>query len=108
MITEFTGYTVPSDSSALKIAPQIDFIPQQIDSIPLKTLTLEKNSVLVALVPKNGFYDAEMLQSLHNALTKRFPCHSVLVWYNDIEFMAIHDNGYPPERITCNDSSNYY
>ena len=81
------------------------------DSHPyaLDTLTLEKNSVLVARVPHNEFYDAEMLQSLYTALTKRFPCHNVLVWYDDVDFMAIHDKAYAPERITCNDdSTNYY
>ena len=101
MITEFTGYTVPSESSAIPIA-------QQVESIPLKTLTLEKNSVLIALVPKDSFYDGDMLQALYKGLTDRFPCHSVFVWYNDIEFAVIHDNGYPPERISCNDTQNFY
>ena len=79
------------------------------DPIRLDTLTLEKNSVLVARIPKNDFYDCEMMQALYKALKDRFPMHQVLVWYDDVEFMAIHDHGYPPERITCNDdSSNYY
>ena len=74
----------------------------------LNTLTLEKNSVLVARIPKNDFYDCEMMQALSKALKDRFPMHQVLVWYDDVEFMAIHDHGYPPERITCNDTENYY
>ena len=78
------------------------------DSIRLDTLTLEKNSVLVARIPKNDFYDCEMMQALYKALKDRFPMHQVLVWYDDVEFMAIHDHGYPPERITCNDTENYY
>jgi hypothetical protein len=80
------------------------------DPIRLDTLTLEKNSVLIARVPNDGFYDAEMLQCLHKGLQNKFPCHSVFVWYNDVDFMVIHDKGYKSERITCNDddSSNYY
>ena len=74
----------------------------------LNTLTLEKNSVLVARIPKNDFYDCEMMQVLYKALKDRFPMHQVLVWYEDVEFMAIHDKGYMLERITCNDIENYY
>lgn len=82
---------------------------QQNAPMQLNTLTLEKNSVLVARIPKNDFYDCEMMQALYKALKDRFPMHQVFVWYNDVEFMAINDHGYPPERITCNDdTSNYY
>ena len=73
----------------------------------LNTLTLEKNSVLVARIPKNDFYDWEMMQALSKVLKDRFPMHQVLVWYDDVEFMAIHDKGYMPERITCNDENPY-
>lgn len=81
---------------------------QQGTQMQLNTLTLEKNSVLVARIPKNDFYDCEMMQALYKALKDRFPMHQVLVWYDDVEFMAIHDKGYMPERITCNDTENYY
>ena len=77
--------------------------------LQLDTLTLEKNSVLVVRIPKNDFYNFEVIQDLYKALKDRFPMHQVFVWYNDVEFMVINDHGYPPERITCNDeTSNYY
>jgi hypothetical protein len=78
------------------------------ENMQLQTLTLEKNATLVALVPYDNFYDGEMLHSLYEALQKRFPSHSVFVWYDNIKFTAIEDKAYGPERITCNDSSNYY
>ena len=81
---------------------------QQATSMQLDTLTLEKNSVLVARIPQNGFYDCEMMQALYKALQDRFPRHQILVCYDDVEFMAIHDKGYAPERITCNETSSYY
>ena len=77
------------------------------DTMQLNTLTLEKNSVLVARIPQNGFYDYEMMQALYKALKDRFPMHQILVCYDDVEFMAIHDKGYKPERITCNDENPY-
>ena len=80
---------------------------QQAAPMQLNTLTLEKNSVLVARIPKNDFYDCEMMQALYKALKDRFPMHHVLVWYDDVEFMAINDKGYMPERITCNDENLY-
>ena len=80
---------------------------QQATSMQLDTLTLEKNSVLVARIPQNGFYDCEMMQGLYKALQDRFPRHQILVCYDDVEFMAIHDKGYAPERITCNDENPY-
>lgn len=74
----------------------------------LNTLTLERNSVLIARVSRDEFYDAEMLQSLYKGLKNRFPCHEVFVWYDDVEFMVIHDKAYNAERITCNEESSYY
>ena len=74
----------------------------------LNTLTLERNSVLVARIPKDGFYDYDAMQALYKALETRFPCYQILVVYDDVEFMAINDKGYAPERITCNETSNYY
>lgn len=83
-------------------------LAQQDTSMQLNTLTLEKNSVLVARIPQNGFYDCEMMQALYKALKDRFPMHQILVCYDDVEFMAIHDKGYMPERITCNEEDNPY
>ena len=47
------------------------------------------------------------MQILYKSLKDRFPMHQILVWYDDVEFMAIHDKGYAPERITCNDENPY-
>ena len=86
----------------LKIEEAQQTTPMQLDS-----LTLEKNSVLVARIPKNGFYDCDMMQALYKSLKDRFPMHQILICYDDVEFMAIHDKGYAPERITCNDENPY-
>lgn len=82
-------------------------LAQQGTPMQLNTLTLEKNSVLVARIPNNDFYDCDTMQALYEALKDRFPMHQILVWYDDVEFMAIHDKGYMPERITCNDENPY-
>lgn len=76
----------------------------------LNTLTLERNTVLIARVSKDTGYSMDELQALRNALKNTFPCHNVLVWYDDIEFMAVHDNGYKPEGLIGlnNETSNYY
>jgi len=42
-------------------------------------------------------------------LKETFPCHQVIVWYDDVDFMVINDNGYKAERLTgLNEDSNYY
>lgn len=76
----------------------------------LNTLTLERNTVLIARVSKDTGYSMDELQALRNALKNTFPCHSVFVWYDDIEFMAVHDKGYKPEGLMGlnNETSNYY
>ena len=76
----------------------------------LNTLTLERNTVLIARVSKSAGYDMAELQALRDALKNTFPCHNVFVWYDDIEFMAVHDNGYKPEGLIGlnNETSNYY
>lgn len=75
----------------------------------LNTLTLERNSVLVARFSKDSGYDIDELHALRKALKEMFPCHSVLVWYDDVDFMAINDKGYTPPRLEgLNDDSNYY
>lgn len=83
---------------------------QDLTSMQFNTLTLERNSVLIARVPKNNGYDISLLQELRKTLKEAFPCHQVIVWYDDVDFMAIHDNGYPQERLEGinNDTSNYY
>ena len=81
---------------------------QSVDPMQLNTLTLERNAVLVARVKRSEFYDCEMLQALYNSLCKKFPCHTVFVWYDDVEFMAIDDKAYVNKEVPINDSSNYY
>ena len=75
----------------------------------LNTLTLERNAVLVARLPKDGCYDLSELHELRKALKEMFPCHSVLVWYDDVDFMTINDKGCAPQRLEgLNSESNYY
>ena len=75
----------------------------------INTLTLERNSVLVIRIDKNGGYDFAELEALQRSVKKIFPNHEVFVCYDDIDFMAIHDKGYKAERLdNLNDSSNYY
>lgn len=103
MIDYYTG--TPQEQGQPKFYEEQNLAPMQ-----LNTLTLERNSVLVARVPKNSGYDMSMLQELRKTLKEAFPCHQVIVWYDDVDFMAIHDNGYPQERLEGinNDTSNYY
>lgn len=79
-----------------------------IDPMHLNTLTLERNSVLVARVKRSDFYDCETLQALYDSLCKKFPCHTVFVWYDDVEFMAIEDKAYMSKEVPINDTPNYY
>ena len=81
-----------------------------IDPMQLNTLTLERNSVLVARLAKNSGYDLEELQSLKQRLQNIFPNHQIFVWWDDIEFMAINDKGYNAERMSLvnETASNYY
>ena len=80
---------------------------QMIDPVQLNTLALERNAVLVARVKRSDFYDNEMLQALYNNLCKKFLCHTVFVWYDDVEFMSIEDKAYATKEVPVNDS-NYY
>jgi len=75
--------------------------------VQLNTLTLERNSVLVARLSKDGGYDFEDMKNIKRSLEEAFPNHTVLLIYDDIDFMAIEDKGYKVERI-INDTSNYY
>ena len=104
MIDYYTG--TPQEQSKSEFYEASDLASMQ-----LNTLTLERNSVLVARIPKNSGYDMSLLQDLRKTLKEAFPYHQVIVWYDDVDFMAIHDNGYPQkglEGINNDDSSNYY
>lgn len=81
---------------------------REITPYALNTLTLERNTVLVARVSKKSGYDFEELSVLRNKLKEIFPLHQVFVWYDDIEFIAIHDNSYPPEKMSLVNNDNPY
>ena len=104
MIEYYTG-TPPLEQSKSDFYNAPNLAPVQ-----LNTLTLERNSVLIARVPRDNRYDIGLLQELRKTLKEAFPCHQIIVWYDDVDFMAIHDNGYPQERLegVNNDTSNYY
>lgn len=77
--------------------------------VQLNTLTLERNSVLIARFSKDSGYDLSELHELRKTLKEMFPYHSILVWYDDVDFMIINDKGYTPPRLEgLNDESNYY
>lgn len=80
---------------------------QNVSQMKLNTLTLERNAVLVARLSKDGGYDLEDMGNIKRTLEAAFPNHTVLLTYDDIDFMAIEDKGYKAERI-INDTSNYY
>ena len=103
MINSFTGYIVPQEGSALApIQNAQPPIPTQ-----LNTLTLEHNSVLIARFSKDSRYDVEDFETIRRMLKDAFPCHTVLLMYDDIELTAVNDKAYKAERIP-NDTSNYY
>ena len=76
----------------------------------LSTLTLERNSVLVARVSRDSGYDLHELQTLKEYLVKTFPMHPVFVWWDDIEFSAITDKAYKESmtEVTNYEPSSYY
>lgn len=87
----------------------IDNEPPSITPLSMNTITLERNSVLVARFSKNSGYDIDELRELRKMLKETFPCHQIIVWYDDVDFMVINDNGYKAERLTgLNEDSNYY
>lgn len=79
-----------------------------VDPMHLNTLTLERNTVLIARVAKKNGYDYEELSALRNKLKDIFPHHQVFVWWDDIDFVTIHDNNYPPERMSLVNNDNPY
>ena len=90
-------------------ALEVEKLPKDLNQMQMNTLTLERNSVLIARISRNSGYGIDELEVLRKHLKEMFPCHSVFVWYDDIDFMAINDNGYKPERLdTLNDDSSHY
>ena len=83
---------------------------QTADPMQLNTLTLERNSVLVARVSRNSGYDLNELQTLKEYLVKTFPLHTVFVWWDDIEFSAITDKAYKESmtEVANYEPSSYY
>ena len=81
----------------------------KVDSVQLNTISLERNSTLVVRVSKDSGYDLDELRVLKQDLENIFPNHPIFIWYDDIEFITIHDKGYKPERLdNLNDATNYY
>lgn len=79
------------------------------NAMQLDTITLERNSALIVRVSKDSGYELSELQMLRQTLINLFPNHPVFVWYDDIDFMTIHDKGFKPERLdNLNDTTNYY
>ena len=75
----------------------------------LNALTLERNTVVVARVPKESGYGLGELQTLRETLKGIFPNHEIFVWYDDVDFMTIHDKGYnSPSLEGLNATSTYY
>jgi len=102
MIDYYTGTPIEQGMPKYYEAPNLA-------SMQLNTLTLERNAVLVARISRNSGYDFEKLNTLKRTLQDCFPNHNVFIWYDDIDFTVINDNGYKSERIaTINDSQNYY
>ena len=96
----------------IKMIEHIETLNQQsnISTMQINTLTLERNSVLVIRVDKNGGYDYSELEVFQRRAEEIFPSHKVLVCYDDLDFMVIHDKGYKAERLDNlnGGSSNYY
>ena len=102
MIDYYTGTPIQEGMPKYYEAPNL--APMQ-----LNTLTLERNSVLVVRVSKESGYDIGEMQALKKHLQDIFPHHSVFLWWDDIEFMAIKDGAYTPERMSLvNETQNYY
>ena len=83
---------------------------QTAEPMQLNTLTLERNSVLIARVARNSGYDLDELQTLKEYLVKIFPMHTVFVWWDDIEFSAITDKAYKESMVEVAryEPSSYY
>lgn len=96
-------YTI--DNETLPEADQnIQVKPERVS-----TLTLERNSTLIARFSRDSGYSIDELQELRRMLRDTFPNHQVIVWYDDVDFLVIHDKGYPSERLYgVNEDKSYY
>lgn len=96
-------YTI--DNETLPEAdPIIQVKPERVS-----TLTLERNSTLIARFSRDSGYSIDELQELRKMLRDTFPNHQVIVWYDDVDFLVINDKGYPSERLYgVNEDKSYY
>ena len=77
--------------------PDHQLKPRQYEStVAPVSLTLEKNSVLI--IRCNQQYDLSALNIIREQMQKAFPNNTVLVTYDDIDFLTIADKTYKPER----------
>lgn len=84
--------------------PIIQVKPERVN-----TLTLERNSTLIARFSRDSGYSIDELQELRKMLRDTFPNHQVIVWYDDVDFLVINDKGYPSERLYgVNEDKSYY
>lgn len=93
------------DNETLPEADQIIHVkPERVS-----TLTLERNSTLIARFSRDSGYSIDELQELRRMLRDTFPNHQVIVWYDDVDFLVINDKGYPSERLYgVNENTSYY
>ena len=90
--------TLPEDDPIIQVKPE-----------RVNTLTLERNSTLIARFSRDSGYSIDELQELRRMLRDTFPNHQVIVWYDDVDFLVINDKGYPSERLYgVNEDKSYY
>lgn len=90
--------TLPEDDPIIQVRPE-----------RVNTLTLERNSTLIARFSRDSGYSIDELQDLRRMLRDAFPNHQVIVWYDDVDFLVINDKGYPSERLYgVNEDKSYY
>lgn len=96
-------YTIDNETLP-ETDPIIQVKPERVN-----TLTLERNSTLIARFSRDSGYSIDELQDLRRILKDAFPDHQVLVWYDDVDFLVINDKGYPSERLYgVNEDKSYY
>lgn len=90
--------TLPETDQIIQVKPE-----------RVNTLTLERNSTLIARFSRDSGYSIDELQELRKMLRDTFPNHQVIVWYDDVDFLVINDKGYPSERLYgVNEDKSYY